>query len=894
MKSPIKRLLAWATGAGIVASLAGACGGGDSAGDRGSGGRDAGGSDTSVIVPPDGGGGGNGSCRPQTCADLGVTCGPQGDGCGNVIQCGTCTAPEVCGAGGPSQCGVPNPNCVKKTCAQLNANCGPQGDGCGGVLQCGTCTTAGQFCGGGGPSRCGVGTGSIPDAGACVKTKTACAPGDCGPIADGCGGTIACATTCPAGQRCGGAGVPSRCGGSLPDGGGVVCQPRACPANTCGQQSNGCGGLTPNCGSCPTGQICGGGGVPSRCGPVTDGGTGPCTGLCLQQVRCDAGGTTTLTGTVYAPNGDEPLPGAVVYVPNGGAAPGYGVQPFPAGVTCSRCGADVTGNPLVTTTSAFNGTFRLENVPVGANIPLVVQLGRWRRMTTVNVGTACGNNAAPAASTRLPRTQGEFGVVQNNIPLTAIATGGVDTLECVLRKIGVADSEFTSPTAGGRIHLWRGDDGPEGYGQRPPQGDAVSWSGLYGSQAALDRYDQLIFACNGDPGDASMENDDRARVLSYLNKGGRLLASHYEYVWLNNFAPFSGTARWNVDQARIGNQSILGNIDTSFPKGQLFAQWLGAVGALDNVTPPRIEINVSRHDLDPLPNPPGTGVVPPAQRWISVHNTLPNGDPFPSRYDNNDIRNYVGAPQHYTFNTPVGVPDTQQCGRVLFSDFHVSNASSNNVRFPDECDDDPLSPQEKVIEFMLFDLGNCITPDAPPPTCTRRTCQSLGANCGQHADGCGGLTANCGTCVNGQTCGGGGNPLVCGGPTCTPRTCPANFCGPMGDGCGGLINCNCPTGQACGAGGVPNRCARSTCTPRTCQQMGVTCGPSGDGCGNLIQCGNCPSNCTPRTCAQAGANCGKIGDNCGGLVDCGVCPPGTTCGGDGRPNVCSVPVEIPQ
>jgi hypothetical protein len=76
--------------------------------------------------------------------------------------------------------------------------------------------------------------------------------------------------------------------------------------------------------------------------------------------------------------------------------------------------------------------------------------------------------------------------------------------------------------------------------------------------------------------------------------------------------------------------------------------------------------------------------------------------------------------------------------------------------------------------------------------------------------------------------------------------------------------------------------------------MGVTCGPSGDGCGNLIQCGTCPSNCTPRTCQQAGANCGKIGDNCGGLVDCGVCPPGTTCGGDGRPNVCSVPVEIPQ
>jgi len=45
-------------------------------------------------------------------------------------------------------------------------------------------------------------------------------------------------------------------------------------------------------------------------------------------------------------------------------------------VACNRCGADVTGNPLVKTTSDFDGTFTLENVPVGQNIPIVIQLGR--------------------------------------------------------------------------------------------------------------------------------------------------------------------------------------------------------------------------------------------------------------------------------------------------------------------------------------------------------------------------------------------------------------------------------------------------------------------------------------------------------------------------------------
>jgi hypothetical protein len=62
---------------------------------------------------------------------------------------GTDEAPET-GPGG----------CVPKTCAQLGYNCGYNGNNCGGVLDCGTCTSP-QFCGGGGFSTCGP----TPDAG---------------------------------------------------------------------------------------------------------------------------------------------------------------------------------------------------------------------------------------------------------------------------------------------------------------------------------------------------------------------------------------------------------------------------------------------------------------------------------------------------------------------------------------------------------------------------------------------------------------------------------------------------------------------------------------------------------------------------------------------------------
>src|SRR5436190_17744684 len=77
-------------------------------------------------------------CPAKSCADLGYECGPQGDGCGNVIQCGTCPQGSFCGGGGPSKCGIgvaPDGGlCTPHTCTDLGATCGPQGDGCGNVL----------------------------------------------------------------------------------------------------------------------------------------------------------------------------------------------------------------------------------------------------------------------------------------------------------------------------------------------------------------------------------------------------------------------------------------------------------------------------------------------------------------------------------------------------------------------------------------------------------------------------------------------------------------------------------------------------------------------------------------------------------------------------------------
>ena len=69
-------------------------------------------------------------------------------GSGICLQCGAdperfchgtcCTAPQTCGGGGtPGICG--SPACTPTTCVAQGKTCGPIPDGCGGTISCGTC-----------------------------------------------------------------------------------------------------------------------------------------------------------------------------------------------------------------------------------------------------------------------------------------------------------------------------------------------------------------------------------------------------------------------------------------------------------------------------------------------------------------------------------------------------------------------------------------------------------------------------------------------------------------------------------------------------------------------------------------------------------------------------------
>ena len=171
--------------------------------------------------------------------------------------------------------------------------------------------------------------------------------------------------------------------------------------------------------------------------------------------------------------------------------------------------------------------------------------------------------------------------------------------------------------------------------------------------------------------------------------------SHWHNIWIGgeNGNLSHGLADWQsvatFDYGAAQNETTqLTVVDETAPKGTKFATWLENVGASTvRGEVPVAEPRYTAQAVDPTK----------AERWIYV-------DPARST-----PAGKTGI-QDFLFTTPVDVPAGERCGKVVFSDMHVSSGSRSRstIPFPDDCATTDLTPQEKALAFIFFDISTCV------------------------------------------------------------------------------------------------------------------------------------------------------------------------------------------
>jgi len=185
-------------------------------------------------------------------------------------------------------------------------------------------------------------------------------------------------------------------------------------------------------------------------------GTGSLCFGCFDCLRCCAAQTTTISGT-FTIRGWRPVSLIHFSAQRAGVRVDECVARRPRAYSALRREPDAHGRqcgPGAFTNTAVDGSFTLQDIPENATYTIVIQAGKWQRQFTETVGTS------PLTGLQLSMPANH---TQGNMPY--IATLPVPWMgECVLRDMGISDSEFTDDkqtvNAGGYVHLYRGSSSP--------------------------------------------------------------------------------------------------------------------------------------------------------------------------------------------------------------------------------------------------------------------------------------------------------------------------------------------------------------------------------------------------------------------------------------------------
>ena len=393
------------------------------------------------------------------------------------------------------------------------------------------------------------------------------------------------------------------------------------------------------------------------------------------------GALTTITGTITAPNGHDPVANAFGYIP-------LSTTPIQPGVACELCATPADGAAATATTDA-SGKFIIDigNVPIAATLYLTVNKGRFRRTTSIAI-TPCMGNAASAAATTLPSKSG----TGDDIPKIAVATGNKDQLDVVLAALGL-DAQQGFDCYEGRASsstTLKSPCGMRGTTLQPIES-------LLKNEAMLAQYNLVFLSCAPGKFKALSVADQQAiagNLRTWTQKGGRLFVTDNSYDYVAQSFPdaiafLNGNSA--VDAANVGygtsgsGTSYAGQINDA-----TLAAWLAAVGAI----------------------PAGSNSVTLGgylNNW-SVIQSLPmstidvvdatNAQAYPT--GSTTPGPAATYPQAVRFDVPA-TGSTQACGRVIYSSYHT---------LPTTTQPDPtqLATQERILEYLMLEAGACVGP----------------------------------------------------------------------------------------------------------------------------------------------------------------------------------------
>lgn len=352
-----------------------------------------------------------------------------------------------------------------------------------------------------------------------------------------------------------------------------------------------------------------------------------------------------ILGTVYAPNGVDPVSGALVYIADrsGGAD-----------------GDPPTEPNLGYTYSEADGTFVIPDIPTGEQT-VVIEKGAFSKETEITV--ASGDNTLPSSTTTLPGSTGGGGTVEQ----MAVVTGLYDSIENVLAKLGMG-----TVTSYGTLEL-----GTETFDLIDGTGyldDAAypNFLDFFGTPSNYADYRTIFINCGNGYEEDFFSNTTAVNGLkAWVNAGGRLYVTDQAYDFVEQlfaeYIDFHGDDPGLVATPESMNAAESGDdfnsTNATILNAKLLA-WLKAVNATN------------------------------ADDTVTIEGWLPYWVPIDA----------IGTSTSAWVQAPVWVWEEQTTrivtvtfkygnGTVFYSSYHTEDMQSTAI-----------TPQDRILQYFVFEV----------------------------------------------------------------------------------------------------------------------------------------------------------------------------------------------